>query len=82
MDNEIEICVCTQCVLNGAMSLIESVEGLKELKDSINLKNEIKINKIPKLIEEEHSKFSPVVRLKGEIIKNAKAEIIMEKIIL
>ena len=30
----VEVCVCTQCVLNGAMHIIESIEGLKKLKRS------------------------------------------------
>lgn len=26
------VCVCTQCIMNGAMDIIESVESLKKLK--------------------------------------------------
>lgn len=77
----VEVCACTQCVLNGAMHIIESIESLKKLKVQLRMNAQISIVPTPSLVEGKHSDISPVVRINGEIIEKASSETVMAKII-
>lgn len=33
---KVEVCVCTGCVMNGAINIIESIESLQDLKRQLN----------------------------------------------
>lgn len=77
----VEVCVCTQCVLNGAMHIIESIESLKKLKVQLRMNSQISIVPAPSLVEGKHSDISPVVRINGEILEKADSETVMAKII-
>ena len=45
----VEVCACTQCVLNGAMHIIESIESLKKLKVQLRMNAQIAIVPTPSL---------------------------------
>lgn len=77
----VEVCVCTQCVLNGAMHIIESIESLKKLKVQLRMNSQINIVPAPSLVEGKHSDISPIVRINGEILEKADSETVMAKII-
>ena len=77
----VEVCVCTQCVLNGAMHIIESIESLKKLKVQLRLNTQVNITTCTNLVEGTHPDISPVVRINGDLIENADSETVMERII-
>ena len=47
----VEVCVCTQCVLNGAMHIIESIEGLKKLKTQLRMNAQVDVVTTSGLVE-------------------------------
>jgi NADH:ubiquinone oxidoreductase subunit E len=81
----IEVCVCTECVMNGAMDIIESIERLKEisseLEEQYNTNIEINITPVKCLGDAKHGANSPKVSINGELFKSANSETIMAKII-
>lgn len=77
----VEVCVCTQCVLNGAMDIIESVESLQKLKVQLRLNAQIQVVTTTSLGEGKHAHAAPVVAINGEIIEHAHSETIMSKIV-
>jgi len=78
---KVEICVCTQCVMNGAMDIIESIEGMQKLKTQIKMNTQIEIATNKHIGEGKHSDKSPIVKVNGEIIENADSQIVMSKIL-
>ena len=36
-DLKVAVCVCTECVMKGAMDIIESIESLNDVKDVLEL---------------------------------------------
>jgi len=82
---DVKICVCNECVMNGAIDIMESLEKMdevaEEIKESFNV--EIKLNLISdKCIgEPKHGSLSPRVSLEGKIIDNADSQTVMEEII-
>lgn len=78
----VEVCVCTQCVLNGAMHIIESIESLKKLKVQLRMNAQVAIVTSPSLVQGKHPDISPVVKINGELIEKASSETVMEKIIV
>ncbi len=82
---DIEICVCTECVMNGAMDIIESIEELKgmslELEDEYNTDIEITITPVKFMGETRHSAYSPKVSINGRIFENASSQSIMAEIV-
>lgn len=77
----VEVCVCTQCVLNGAMQIIESIESLKKLKVQLRTNTQVQIVTSADLVQGKHPEISPLVRINGELIEKADSETVMEKII-
>ncbi|MCI8622723.1 MAG: hypothetical protein HFG26_03580 [Provencibacterium sp.] len=77
----VEVCACTQCVLNGAMHIIESIESLKKLKVQLRMNAQVNIVTTPSLVEGKHSEISPVVRINGEMLEKADSETVMARII-
>ncbi|WP_165445423.1 NAD(P)H-dependent oxidoreductase subunit E [Bacilliculturomica massiliensis] len=78
---KVEICVCTECVMKGAMELAESVESLKKVKKHLDYEGEIYIDMEKCLGESKHGEDSPLIAVDGELIKNADSETVMEKIV-
>ena len=82
---DVKICVCNECVMNGAMDIMESLEKMhevaEEIKESFDM--EIKLNLISdKCIgESKHGNLSPRVSFEGKVIDNADSQTVMEEII-
>lgn len=82
---DVKICVCNECVMNGALDIMESLEKMdevaEEIKESFGV--EIKLNLIShKCIGEcKHGNLSPRVSLEGKTIDNADSQTVMEEII-
>lgn len=79
---EIKVCMCTQCVINGAMDIVESIESLQKLKSQLRFNAAIKVNATELLCDKhEHGVRSPLVSVDGEIIEKANTETVTAKII-
>ena len=77
----VEVCVCTRCVMNGAMDLIEAVESLKKLKGQLRLNTQVQIVPVSCIGDCKHAETAPVARVDGEIINSADSETIMSRIV-
>jgi len=77
----VEVCVCTQCVLNGAMHIIESIEGLKKLKVQLRMNAQVDVVTSSGLVEGKHPEIAPFVRVNGELIEKANSETVMERVL-
>lgn len=77
----VEVCVCTQCVMNGAMDIIESIESLKKLRVQLQLNAQIEIVTTTTLGNGTTAHSAPVVAINGEIIEHADSETIMSRIV-
>ncbi len=79
---EVKVCVCTHCVMNGAMDIVESIEGLQKLKNQLRFNTAVKIIANECICDKtEHGECSPIVSVKGECIANATSETVTAKII-
>lgn len=82
---DIEICACTECVMDGAMDIIESIEHLKEmsgeLQDHYNTNVEIYITPVKCLGEPKHGARSPKVSINGEVFESTDSQTIMAEVI-
>ena len=82
---DIEVCVCTECIMDGAMDIIESIEQLKEMKEAMqekyNTDMEINITPVKCLGEVKHGIHSPKVSINGQIFENTDSQTIMAEII-
>lgn len=77
----VEVCVCTECVMKGAMEIIESIESLKKLKVQLRLNTQIEIEMSKCLGEAKHGASSPLVRIGGDLLERADSETVMARII-
>ena len=77
----VEVCVCTECVMKGAMDLIESIESLKKLKVQLRFNTQIQIEMNKCLGEAKHGLQSPLVKINDELVEKADSETVMAKII-
>lgn len=77
----VEVCVCTECVMKGAMDIIESIESLKKLKVQLRFNTQIQIVMNKCLGEAKHGTASPLVKINGELLERANSETVMAKII-
>lgn len=78
---KIEVCMCTQCVMNGAMDIVESVEGLKKLIPQLGLHIQPKIVTNACLGSPKHGERSPVVSIDGKLVERAQPEIVMSMVL-
>jgi NADH:ubiquinone oxidoreductase subunit E len=82
---DIKVCVCTECVMDGSMDIMESIEQLKEmsgeLKDQYDTDLEIDVTPIKCLGNEKHGVHSPKVSINDKIFENADSQTIMAEII-
>lgn len=78
---KVEICVCTECVMKGAMELADSIESLKKVKKHLDYEGDICLVMDKSLGEAKHGDESPLISVDGELIKNADSETVMEIIV-
>lgn len=78
---KVEVCVCTNCVMNGAMNIIEAIEGVAALEKQLRIENNIVITTSKKLADDNNGEKSPVVRINGELLYRTNTETVMAKII-
>ena len=78
---DVEVCVCTECMLNGSMDIIESIESLGKLKSQLKLNTQIQVETSKCIGEAKHGNKSPVVSVNGKIFEKATSENIMSYII-
>ncbi|MDD4690703.1 MAG: NAD(P)H-dependent oxidoreductase subunit E [Eubacterium aggregans] len=77
---QIEVCVCSACILKGAMDIIDSIESLGEVQDITGLQCSIEIKPVSCLGLPGHGKNSPIVRIGDNIIECATMETVMAHI--
>lgn len=77
----VEVCACTQCVMNGCMDLIESIESLTKLKTQLKIKAQINVTTSPSIGDCKHTDTSPVVCINGTVIEHANSQTVMSQII-
>ena len=75
------VCVCTQCIMNGAMDIIEAVESLKKLKYEMRHGVKIEVETQVCHTEHDHSQVCPVVFVDGQQIEKATNEEVMTRIL-
>ena len=75
----VDICVCPQCVLGGAMSIMDSVDSLNQLEDQLQ-GVELKVQTHKHLGEGSHSETAPVVRIGEEYLEKATDENVMSQV--
>ena len=82
---DIEICVCTECVMNGSMDIMQSIEQLKEMSDELqekyNTDIELNITPVKCLGERKHGIHSPKISINGQVFENTDSQTIMAEII-
>lgn len=79
---EVKVCVCTHCVMNGAMEIVESIESLQKLKSQLRFHTNVKISAAESLCQKDgHGSASPLVIINNEVIERATSEMIAAKII-
>ena len=83
----VEVCVCTACVMNGSVDLMESVESLRELRGQMEEgfmtepQGELEITTNKCLGGVPHQEDSPVVAVEVKVFKKADAETVMAYIV-
>ena len=82
---DIEICVCTECVMNGSMDIMQSIEQLKEmseeLEDKYNTDIELNTTPVKCLGKSKHGIHSPKVSINEKVFENTDSQTIMAEII-
>ena len=84
---KIEVCVCTACVMNGSVNIMESVESLRDLREqmedgfSTEPKSWIEIVTDKCLGGKSHEQDAPMVAINGEVFPKADAESVMARVI-
>lgn len=76
----VEVCAGTQCTLMGAMDIISSVEGIRELHQEMDPGCEIEVHPIPCTLACKNGPDAPVVIINGETMLRTDSESVMEKI--
>ncbi|MGI6030380.1 MAG: NAD(P)H-dependent oxidoreductase subunit E [Eubacteriales bacterium] len=80
----VKICVCTECVMHGALDLVESIETLKNLAEDLdqNFSTDIAVKmESVKCLGEKHVGRSPRVEIGGVLYDNANSQTIMAEIL-
>lgn len=84
---EVKVCVCTACVMNGSVEIMESVESLRHLReqmedgDMIQGKRELIVTTDKYLGGVSHEADSPMVEVNGKVFTRADSESVMSYII-
>ena len=78
---EVKVCMCAQCVMNGAMDIVEAVESLKQLKSQLRLGASIRVSADECLCDRDQADVSPLVLVNGERLEKATSEQVMSRVI-
>ncbi len=78
---EVRVCACTQCIMNGAMDIVESIESLQKLKNQLRFDATIKVIANECLCDKAGHDVSPLVIINSERIEKATSDIVTAKII-
>lgn len=79
---EVKVCACTQCIMNGAMDIVESIESLQKLKNQMRFNTSVKVIANECLCDKSAAEDqSIVVEINGERYEKATPEGIASKII-
>ncbi len=78
---DVKVCVCTQCVMNGAMDIVESIENLQKLKNQLRFKMTIRVIANECLCVKSDNEVAPLVIINDERIERATSDRVTEKII-
>ena len=78
---DVEVCVCTQCVMNGALDIADSVESLKKLKSQLRLKSNVHVDASRGICDKDKHDCSPLVIVDGERLEKMTSEMVMSKVI-
>ncbi len=76
---EVKICVCTGCIMSGAIDIMNGAENLRKLAGTA--KNSVKIYPAYLIGDSVHDTNSPVVMINDELIENANSQTVMAKIL-
>lgn len=83
----VEICVCTACVMNGSVEIMEAVESLRDLREEMSdgypteNRGQIELTTNKCLGNHSHQESSPVVSIGGKLFEKADAESVMASIV-
>lgn len=78
---DVKVCVCTQCVMSGAMDIVESIESLQKLKTQLRFNSAINIIADKRICEKDSVDISPLVVINDEKVEKATSETVTAKII-
>ncbi|MCI8407255.1 MAG: hypothetical protein HFE43_09755 [Oscillospiraceae bacterium] len=79
---EVRVCVCTQCVMNGAMDIVEAVESLQKLKNQLRFNASVKVSANERICDKDaDASVSPLVIVNGERLEGATCDQVMSRII-
>ncbi len=75
----VKVCVCSNCVMAGAIDIISSIESLKKIKTPLGYSIKITPTSCPKNLS--HDLNSPVVWVNDDMMENATTQTVMAKIL-
>ena len=75
---EVKVCVCTACVMNGSVEIMESVESLRHLREQMEDGDMITDKCLGGV---SHEADSPMVEVNGKVFTKADSESVMSYII-
>ena len=78
---EVEICVCANCVLCGAMDLVEAVEVLGSLRGRLHYRARVETKLSPHLGQGSHRYGAPYAKVNGKMLENTVCENLMAAIL-
>ncbi len=78
---DVEVCLCTQCVMGGAVDIIEAVESLRDLKGIIKRGTKINVTMHKNLGGQSHPNVAPVVRINGSEYRRTNCETVMSQVL-
>lgn len=76
----LEVCVCTECVMMGSMEIIDAIEGLKSLDTDLYSDLEFDVTTSSTVCAPKVSGAAPVVKINGERMEKANSATVMAKI--
>jgi len=77
---KLEVCVCTECVMMGAMEIIDSIESLKSLETDVYKDLDVEVKTASSVCAPKKPHASPVVKIDGERYEKANSATVMAKI--
>ena len=78
---DVKVCVCTQCIMSGAMDIVESIESLQKLKSQLRFNSAVNIIADKRICEKDSIDISPLVVINEEKVEKATSETVTAKII-